>query len=323
VQYAQQRFRDQLPSSALTATVGGSVSRLGYLTVSVGHSDQHGLRGPTFGANFTYVLGRERSVSYATQHGPTGADSSIVVQKTLTERTGLAYRLESSAGNSSGRDVDLLYKTRVGNLELNDERVPGSNRAPTVTLSGALAFVGKDFFLTQPVSGGFAEVDLHGLAHIHVLANGVDAGRTDGRGKLLVSELFPYQTNQISISGEDAPLNYSIQSTDAYIVPPDRGGSVINFDVHRLQAFTGLLSVRTATASVVPAFGIVTLVGNGKSTTFDIGANGAFFFENVTPGRYAAKVQYRAGQCAFEILIPVANRDIVSLGTLTCRSDVK
>ena len=323
VQYAQQRFRDQLPSHALTATAGGSVSRLGYLTVSVGHRDEHGLRGPTFGANFTYVLGRDRSVSYATQSTPNGSDSSVVVQKTLTERTGLAYRLESSAGNSSGRDVDVLYKTPFANIELNDQRVPGTNRAPTVTLSGGLAFVGKDFFLTQPVSGGFAEVDLHGLSHIRVLANGVDAGRTDGRGKLLVSELFPYQTNQVSISGEDAPLNYSIQSTDAYIVPPDRGGSTMNFDVHRLQAFTGLLAVRTATASVIPTFGIVTLVANGKSSTFDIGGNGAFYFENIAPGRYAAKIQYRGGQCSFDIVIPQADRDIVSLGTLTCRAEAK
>ena len=97
----------------------------------------------------------------------------------------------------------------------------------------------------------------------------------------------------------------------------------MNFDVHRLQAFTGLLAVRTATASVIPTFGIVTLVANGKSSTFDIGGNGAFYFENIAPGRYAAKIQYRGGQCSFDIVIPQADRDIVSLGTLTCRAEAK
>jgi outer membrane usher protein len=76
--------------------------------------------------------------------------------------------------------------------------------------------------------------------------------------------------------------------------------------------------VEVAGTSVIPAYGQITVTSEGKEVISPLGKSGEFYLENLTVGRYPAKIDYKQGVCAFVLEIPVSEGPFVNLGTLRC-----
>jgi len=143
-------------------------------------------------------------------------------------------------------------------------------------------------------------------------------GQTDARGDLLVPNLLSYYGNQLDIADKDIPLEYQVDATRKVVGPPYRGGAIVNFPVHRMQAFTGTLVIDADGSVLVPARGHLTVTANGKPYDSPLGKNGEFYVENVPGGCHSALVEFKQGQCRFTMEVPETKDAYVRLGTVRC-----
>ena len=79
-----------------------------------------------------------------------------------------------------------------------------------------------------------------------------------------------------------------------------------------------MLVVEVSGKSLIPAYGQVTVTTENTSVMSPLGKGGEFYLENLTAGKYQAKVEYKEGVCQFVLDIPVADAPFVNLGTLRC-----
>ena len=124
--------------------------------------------------------------------------------------------------------------------------------------------------------------------------------------------------NRIGIGAADVPLDYTIDTTEQIIAPPFRGGALVTFPMQHTQNFLGTLVVDASKKSVIPAYGQLTVMVEGKPAVSPLGKNGEFYLENLAAGKYPAKVEYKDGVCQFGLEIPVTDAPFVNLGTLHC-----
>jgi outer membrane usher protein FimD/PapC len=80
-----------------------------------------------------------------------------------------------------------------------------------------------------------------------------------------------------------------------------------------------VLRVMRRGESSVPQYGEIALTVDGKAVTSPIGADGAFYFENLVPGTYPAVVTSSQGEsCAMGFVVPQAEERMVKMGVVTC-----
>jgi outer membrane usher protein FimD/PapC len=144
-------------------------------------------------------------------------------------------------------------------------------------------------------------------------------GRTDANGRLFVPDLFPYSANDITLAAEDAPLDRQLIDAHRTIVPRNGAGVAIVFESRTIRAFTGKLVVQMpGGARKIPAAGTISLSGGGRTYSSDIGEDGAYYFENLTPGVYDALIVSALGRCAFRF-DPGPSRGVLTrVGEQTC-----
>jgi outer membrane usher protein len=102
------------------------------------------------------------------------------------------------------------------------------------------------------------------------------------------------------------------------IAPPNRGGALVTFPVARVQSLTGSVRLAAGGQIVIPAYGTLMIVGDGKRASSPVGASGEFYFENITAGHYRAIVEHAGMSCEFELEVPPLLSAITTLGTHTC-----
>ena len=136
-------------------------------------------------------------------------------------------------------------------------------------------------------------------------------------GKLLVPNLLPYYGNKISIADADVPLDRTIDSVESIVAPPVRGGAVVRFPVRRIQSVSGALLVRIGGHDVVPAYGTLVVMSDGRRWESPLGGRGEFFLEDLPAGQYPATVDFREGSCTLALVVP-SQGTAVELGTLRC-----
>jgi outer membrane usher protein len=90
--------------------------------------------------------------------------------------------------------------------------------------------------------------------------------------------------------------------------------------VQLLRRVTGSIRIGFAPAGRVPRDGElrVTPAGADAPITSPVGADGAFYFENLPAGRHPAVVHDGAGSCAFELVVPESIEPLTDIGMVQC-----
>ena len=94
-----------------------------------------------------------------------------------------------------------------------------------------------------------------------------------------------------------------------------RGGTLVEFDVHRIQSVTGMLQLD---GGGTPAFGELQLAAPGKSLESPIAADGRFWLDGVPVGTHEVSVEFRGGTCTARIQVPDSAGTLLDVGRLLC-----
>src|SRR5438445_817325 len=241
---------------------------------------------------------------------------SAGVQKALPLGEGWGYQLRSTLDRDQPASGigQVQYQGPYGSYLANYDRVAGSDGG-TVTAAGALVLVEGNVMASRPVREGYALIQVPGLEGVRGFLNNQEIGRTNGRGNLLIPSLQPYYGNRLRIGDADIPIDYQIGAVEQVVATTVRGGALVPFDVQRVTSVKGMVRVDLDGHPTVPAFGELRLDSRLKSP---LGADGQFWFEDLSAGSHLAEVEFREGTCRFDLVVPKDPGTSLNLGTVSC-----
>lgn len=301
----------------------------------------------TFFAGLTYIPGKDNTISATYQSFRGGDRETLTIQKNLPVGEGFGYRgtVEREHGNERTvyrANPVLLYNGPHGSYSADyrgrhEEKSGETGGDYLLSAAGAVVYAGGHVGLTRPVSDSFAVVQLEGLANTAVLLDNQVVARTNSAGLAFIPTMRSYQANTVSFDDHQIPPNYLIKNYSVPLSPGQWGGACISFPVARILAYTG----RILTEDGLPVEGVhVDLRGNQREFSFTTLSNGEFYFENVVadseenkiwspvcggpspyrrvavPGKYEAKAKINGHERIFELVIPVSDDIMISLGDI-------
>jgi outer membrane usher protein len=238
-------------------------------------------------------------------------------QRSLPAGEGYGYQLRGQSGAVNSFNGAGRYQGRYGRYEVRRD-VIGGRGVTSASMAGAIVAIGGNVFASRPVQDSFALVQVPGVSGVRGFASNQEVGRTDRSGNLLIPDLQPYYGNLLQVADSDIPLEYSVSSTTLTMALPYRGGARAVFPVQQLRRITGTVQIVQGGEARIPGFGQVVVVIRGEEHNSPVGSTGTFYFEDLAPGRYPARVEDGAGECGFVLQVPAAAKPIVELGTVTC-----
>jgi outer membrane usher protein len=266
-------------------------------------------------AGVTVLFGRS-SASVAQVHDSRGDRLAVDAQQPLPVGIGYGYQLRAESGPDATVNGVARYQAAHGRYELRQQTI-GTESTTTLSAMGAIVGIGGGVFATRPVEESFALVRVPGVEGVRAFASHQEIGKTGRSGDLLVPDLQAYYGNLLDIADGDIPLQYAVSNVGMTLAPPYRGGAVALFEVQRVQRVLGKIVI--AGQDRPHAYGELTVTGtDGRSYGSPIGADGAFYFENLPTGAYVAAAELRGAQCVFTLEVPKTNEIVIKAGTLQC-----
>ncbi len=200
-------------------------------TVTVSAIKDLGDRGVGIFASLYVPIGP--SMAASTSVSARDGDNSVsqTVGRTQGQQIGdYGWGIGRKQSDDSLNSASASYRASVANIRARvDQR--GSLARANVTVDGALVAAGGGVFATNHIDDAFAIVDA-GAPGVEVQYENRPIGVTNRRGKLLVPRLRAYQENHISIDPTNLPLDAVINNTRQVVMPADRSGAVVRFDVN-------------------------------------------------------------------------------------------
>ena len=238
---------------------------------------------------------------------------------------GFGYRVVGERSNDGLGDSyrfapSLQYNGPHGvyTADLIANRSPGglTQEAYQLGIGGGIAYVDGALAFSRPVTDSFGIVKVGELKGVRVYHSAQEIGKTDAAGRIFLPNLGSYVANRVAIDDRDIPIDYVIADKELNISPPLRSGSVIRFDVTRIQAITGRLAVRIAGQAQAAEYLDLFIMIDGKEAIVPTGRDGEFYIENLRPGRHAARFVLGQRRCAFELTVPESPEMLINLGML-------
>lgn len=327
-------------SVALSAGVVDKFDGQDRSTYAVAYSKSLSMR-TIFSARFTHV--REEDSTYTvffgithrfpgdvyltaeTEHGEDENTQRLQVRNSEPAGEGLGYRVildraEEDSGARYAFNPMLNYNARFGRYgaEYLWSELDGgqTTRAYRLRAAGGIAYVGGVMGLSRPIRDSFGLVRVGGLEGIGVFVNNRQVGATDSEGKVFAPELSSYINNQVSISDENVPIDYTLSKVLMDVSPSLRSGAVVDFEAKRLRAATGRLFAKEDGRLRPLEYGDLGITVDGKETTYPTGRGGEFYVEDVSAGAYAASVEQGGKKYAFTLEVPDTGEAFVDLGDI-------
>jgi outer membrane usher protein len=275
----------------------------------------------------TYYPWPDYSVSASFQRSDGTNTERLQVLKNLPAGEGIGYRGTFERKDSATESSNLVnpffqYNGKYGIYSaeyLGEFRDGGRDQEYyRLSASGGVAYVGGTLGFSRPIADSFGLVTVDGLEGVPVYVNSQEIGQTGKKGRVFVPNLGSYYENQVSIGDRAIPIDYSLTEVMKYVSPPLRSGSVIPFEVRKIQAITGSLHVQSGNMVSPVEYLEVTMRVGEQEISFPTGKGGEFYLENIPPGRYRASVRIFGRPCSFDLVVPVTDEMIVDLGEVTC-----
>jgi outer membrane usher protein FimD/PapC len=202
------------------------------------------------------------------------------------------------------------YPTQGGNADYRE-----------LAAAGSIAFAGTAWGFSRPITDSFAIVQLGApVAGVHVSANSQDIGVSDENGQVISPYLGSFYESQISVNDQDIPLQYVMGKNFFVTKPAYRSGVDVNFGLRRVRAIDGVLRIRRGAEAPTADQQLVNLVRDGHlAQQFQVGSNGRFYIENISPGNYHGEIKTAQEACSFSLNVPDTEDVVFTLpGDLVC-----
>lgn len=298
------------------------------LTTSVSRiKDHRGSRNEAY-AGLIYLIDKDYTATANVRGDADMRTGAIQFTRNQPIGEGLGYQLSADRAEAGGtvttqRRLNAQYNAPAAVLraELGTLRHDASSQSETrLSLAGGIAFAGGHVALGRPVVDSFGIVKVGDIEGVRVLVNDQPMGTTDNKGTVFVPTLSPYVDSEVSIAASTVPIDYALASTRKYISPSLRSGTLIEFDVARLQAFTGTLAYQEHPQGPIKPleFQEVTVTTPAGLIRFQTGHGGQFYLENLKQGDYAARSRADGKACGFTLSIPRSEETFVDLPRALC-----
>jgi outer membrane usher protein len=265
----------------------------------------------------TVNLGRRTLVTTSASRDAHGMGTFAEVQRSAPFTTGLGYQLRGETiGTRRIVSGAAQYQSDFGRYEVRHD---GTNA--TVSAAGALVAIGGSLHATRPIRNSFALVQVPGVDEVRTYSSHQEVGKTNRRGNVLITDLFPYYANELSIADTDIPLDYKVSDVNIQLAPPYRGGAIVRFPVQKIQQTIGTIVLMVDGSPRTPAYGELAVTVGQEQALSPVGADGQFYFDSLPPGRHAAAVTHGGETCRFTLEIPAVATDLVDLGVTRCVVD--
>ena len=263
-------------------------------------------------ASFTLPLGGRRTFT-ASQIVNRGADAAgnesfASVDESPPVGPGFGWRL--GAGSSGSYDAEGRWQTDALDLEAEAARMQGST-GERAQVSGALTWLDDDFWLARNVNGSFALVDVADVPDVPVYVDNQLIARTDSSGRAILYNMRPYESNRISISATDLPLDVSMDSDRIVVRPPWRSGVVARFPLERVRG--AIFRLVTPAGEALPPGASVRY----KGARFAVALDGTVYITNFEGG-WSGEAHWAGHRCAFRLPSRPLDDPLPDLGPIVC-----
>lgn len=227
-----------------------------------------GLSMPLGGGTATATVSHDRGgVGYGIEHVKTRGSAEGDV----------GWQLRALEGKSPQLMAAVNYRAAHADLH---GRVLSLDRSVSATaeLQGSIVSLGGGIFFAPPISDAFAVVDAK-APDVDVFYQNRHVTTTNRDGRALVTGLNAYQPTKIRIDPLKLPIDAELGDTEQTIVPADRSGVLIKFDVRETSS-SALIIFRLLDRSFAPV-GVRGRV-DGQADDFVVGYDGQAFLTNLS-----------------------------------------
>ena len=309
--YISQQIGNFYPTDIYSASYSTARHAWGTFVVSATQSRSETSQSSVY---FLWVLPLEREVSASLMYlqGQNQREQTIFqMNKSLPPGEGIGYRLQ--AAFNAPQQAALFTQNQYGQARMEAASFDGETSA-RVGLSGAVARLADQWYLTRRIGSSYGLVRMPGLNNVRVYVDNQLASRTNPEGYAFLPRLHPYQRNLVSVEQMDLPMDATIDALTLNPVPRWRSGLVIDFPVRQQAAAT--LNLLLSDGKPVPAGALIRL--NQGEANFAVGREGLTFVSGLKKENQL-DVQWGDRQC--QAIIPFAASTVVSphLGEFVCR----
>jgi outer membrane usher protein len=186
-------------------------------------------------AGLTVPFDDDINVSTGYEQTADGPAGFVDVAKSERQEEGsYGWRLRTSEGDAPDRSASASYRGRHARIEGSVQQFDDAVRG-NAQIDGAIVLASGGVFATNRIEDAFAVVDV-GAPDVDVSFENRPVGRTNASGRILVPNLRSYEPNTVTIDPRNLPVDTSIGATRNVVVPADRSGVVVNFDVKEATA---------------------------------------------------------------------------------------
>ena len=236
---------------------------------------QRAKRGFYFGLSMAFDNNLAFSVNSSRQNGESSRSASA--QRPADFGGGVGWGVQAgTVGSNAYRQAQLEYLGNYGRVSARTQS-SGTGNASSLGATGALLLMDGHVEAARQVGNGFALVSTGGVANIPVLHENRQIGVTGGGGYLLVPNLNPYGSNQISIATDELGVDARVPVTHINIVPRQLAGVLAAFPIERYSAATVI--VQDADGKPLATGLPVLHVQSGKRTV--VGFDGITFIDDL------------------------------------------
>jgi outer membrane usher protein len=315
VAYVGEHNRDRADTRIATASYSVSLGSFGSFTLSA----LRNLTGEVSTSIFALLsipLGASRSMSLSAQsvRAPgtaTRTDFTTTLQSNLPMGEGYGYRLQTRSDNAAQASLSLQNNFATSTLELAQSQGISATR---LGVSGGVAFLGGDGFLSRRIDQSFAVVRIPDYPNVRVLTDNQPAGRTDTEGNALIPRLRAYDINVISIDQRDLPMDAQIDALKVEAVPYFRSGMDVPFPIKFSNGATFTIHLEDGTPLPVGA----SVQEVGGNAIYPVGYDGEVYVMGLNPAT-RLRASWNGQSCDFNVSFTRSTDLLPDLGTFLCK----
>lgn len=272
--------------------------------------DERGYAGQVL---LTLPLGARTTASTGAALDDSGVGGFAQLQRALPIGPGYGYRLQAGSGDTSNSLAEVAARSNYGSYRLAAAQFEGRT-SYQAEISGGIAAIGGGLYASRRLDDSFALVDVPDFDNVRIYDQNQLLGRTNGKGRLLVPRLLPYQANTIRVDPADLPLDARIPDLSREAVPYFRSGTVTRFDIQRAKAAT-FVAVDPDGEPLMPG---IELVAEAGGAHYPIGYEGFAYVSDLHVGRNVFLTDGPGDVCRFVINYPQDAEIQPDLGIVRC-----
>ena len=266
-------------------------------------------------AGISIPFNDDTTASTGVEQGPDGLN--VVADLAKSERAedgSIGWQLRTSEGEVPNRSAAVSYRAPFARFQAGAQQFDKDFRV-TGQMDGAIAAAGGGVFATNRIDDAFAVVDV-GTPDVEVLHQNRPVGKTDSKGRILVTGLNSYELNTVSIDPKNLPVDADVPTTKETVVPADRNGVVLKFGVSE-AAQAALVTLVDGSGTPLEA-GLSGRV-DGGTEDFVVGYDGQAYIKGLGKQNAVAVALADGSSCRASFPFEAARGQQVTIKNVVCQ----